>query len=102
MRIVKPRGSKPRISVEYTDPVTKLAIDPDHVSLFVKDPARTETEYVYWVSPLIVRDSQGHYHADVDMSSLDGDWQLKYVSTGAGQAVAEITIHIMSTYDGET
>lgn len=103
MRVAFIRGSKPRIGVTFTDPVTKLTVDPDHLSLFVKDPRRQETEYVYSLAPggTVVRDAAGEYHADIDMSEMDGDWKCRWEATGAGQSAAEITIHISSQYDGE-
>jgi hypothetical protein len=102
MKLVFTRGCKPRLTIAFVDPVTKLSIDPDHLSLLIKDPARTETQYTYLTGATIVRESAGNYHADIDMSSLDGDWQCRWEATGAGQAAAEVTIHIQSVYDGES
>jgi hypothetical protein len=100
MKLAFTRGSKPRLTVNFVDPVTKLPIDPDHLSLLIKDPARTETQYTYLTGATIVKESTGMYHADIDMSSLDGDWQCRWEATGAGQAAAEVTIKIKSEYDG--
>jgi hypothetical protein len=94
------RGSKPRLKITLTDPVTKAFVDPTGLSLLIKDPQRGETTYTYLSGATIVRSSLGEYYADIDMSSMNGDWLCRWEASGTGQGAAEVTIRIYSPYDG--
>ncbi len=58
-------------------------IDPDTVSLRVREPDGTVTTYTY--SGSVSRSTTGSYYKDLSVTSA-GDWHYKFYSTGDGQA----------------
>ena len=65
------------------------AIDPTTVSIQVKGGTdATVTTYVYGTDAALVKDSTGHYHCNISVTS-SGQWHYRWVSTGTGQAAEE-------------
>jgi len=60
-------------------------IDPTSVFFSVIDPTQAQTNYQYGVGIQIIKDSVGHYHADVD-ADLEGYYRYRWYSTGTGKA----------------
>lgn len=81
-------GELVRVSCPFTDAILGGAIDPDVVKLSVRTPAPATTTYTYGVGPVIVKDSVGNYHADIDANAA-GTWYYRWWSTGSGQAADE-------------
>ena len=74
-------GDKVRLSVTITDTAGALA-DPGALSLKYQKPnAGTTTTLVYGADAALVRDSLGHYHADIAVDQA-GDWHYRFVATG--------------------
>lgn len=67
-----------RLSASFTDS-TGLPTDPTSVTVTVTDPNGSVS------NPPSVKDSSGHYHADVT-PTVWGDWE--YAFAGAGAVVA--------------
>ncbi len=82
-------GELVKVTVEFTDEDTGNVIDPDAVKLSVRSPANVTTTYTYGVGAVIVRDSQGNYHANIDTTQLPGAWYYRWWSTGNGQTARE-------------
>ena len=99
VRVIK--GSRPRISEEFKDN-TFAWIDPNTLTLSVKDPNNSETIYTYLIGTTIVRDDTGQYHADIPLD-VNGDWRFRYYATdaaGISLAASETVIHVYSRYEG--
>lgn len=59
-------------------------VDPDTLSLSVRDPEGDVTTYVYGADPEVVRDSLGVYHADVEIGT-PGMWVFAWSTTNEEQ-----------------
>lgn len=82
-------GDLVRVSAPFTRVSNGAAVDPTAVKLSVRNPAGTVTTYTYGSGDgVIVRDSTGNYHADLDTPTA-GDWYYRWWSTGTGQAAEE-------------
>lgn len=69
-----------KVSGTLTNPTTTTAV--------VKDPAGTETSYVYGTDAEVVRSTTGTYHIDLTFTSA-GTWSVLWLGTGAVVAVAK-------------
>lgn len=65
-----------------------LAADPSVLRLLVKSPNSTLTTYVFGVGLVIVKDSVGHYHANIIMT-LAGNWSYRWESEAPNAGVDE-------------
>ena len=81
------------------DPVFTPA-DPTEIMLTVKSPAGVMTQYTYPEIP-VIKDSVGRYHADI-LPTAEGDWQWRFVGTGAAQGASEGEFRITSLLSGPT
>jgi len=92
-------GDLARVSAVFTDGESGDAIDPAVVKLAYKPEGGELTTLTYGVDEEIVKDSTGHYHADLDIVS-PGVWRYRWYSTGAGQAAEEgsfsVKFHMVS------
>jgi len=81
-------GDLARVSAVFTDGESGDAIDPAVVKLAYKPEGEETITLTYGTDPEIVKDSTGHYHADLDITS-SGKWRYRWYSTGSGQAAEE-------------
>lgn len=81
-------GDLIRVSAPFTRVSNNAAVDPTAVYLIVTNPSGVSTTYTYGVDAIIVKDSTGNYHADLD-ANASGDWYYRWKSTGTGQAAEE-------------
>lgn len=72
----------------FSNAATGAALDPDVVSVSIRDPDGTVTTYVYGTDDEVVKDGTGSYHMDVDADTA-GVWFYRWFSTGDGQAAEE-------------
>lgn len=86
------RGDRVRLSAAFTD-ADGAPADPTTITLYVLDPTRTVTPYVYPAAVEMVRDALGAYHADLTLS-LEGPWYYRWTGTGAIVAAAEGRFHV--------
>ena len=77
-------GDLPHVSAVFTTPAG-VATDPTAVLLEYKTPSGVTTTLTYGVGTTIVKDSVGHYHADLSATEA-GTWRYRWYSTGTGQA----------------
>lgn len=73
---------------EFTNSITEAALDPDTVSVSVRNPSGDVTTYVYGTDPEVVKDGVGEYHINIDANEA-GRWHVRFFSTGNGQAAEE-------------
>lgn len=88
-------GDLVRLTADFTN-IAGTHFDPAAVFCKVKTPAGVTTTYQYSVDVSVVKDSTGVYHLDVD-ANLPGNWQVRWYSTGTGQAAAEDVFHIKTS-----
>lgn len=69
--------------------------DPASLALNVRDPAGTLTSYAYPADAIIVRDSAGQYHADIDLTAA-GAWVIEWVMPGEVESV-EVVVSLAGT-----
>lgn len=77
-------GDVIRISGAFRDRTTGVLTDPTSVSLKIKDPEGTVTEYTY-AAAQIARAAAGTYHYDLsipDAAASEGLWYFKWTLTG--------------------
>lgn len=59
-----------------------VATNPTTTVLRIQPPTGSETVLTYGVDAAIVRDSTGHFHADITATEA-GAWKLRWKGTGA-------------------
>ena len=70
-------------------------VDPDTVTLYVKDPAGTVTTHEYGGSGSdITRESEGIYTMPID-ANQPGWWYYRWVATGEGQSAEEKSFEVL-------
>jgi hypothetical protein len=79
------KGQLVRCRGSYTDE-SGVAVDPTTVTAKVQTPSGTITTYTYPAT--VVKDSTGHYHVDVSVTTA-GLWYYRFESTGMYQAAGE-------------
>jgi hypothetical protein len=62
----------------YDDPAMTEPVDPSTVTLFLRDPAGTDTSYLY--SADVDREEEGVF-SSVVVASLAGDWHWRWETT---------------------
>lgn len=87
-------GDLVRTSAVFSNQTTGLAMDPTVVKLSVCTPDGVVVTYVYGTDAIVVKDSTGHYHADLD-ANQDGLWYYRWWSTGTGQAADELEFEVL-------
>lgn len=85
-------GETGRISVSITD-LLNVAADPGALRLKVKAPSGTVTTYVYGASGELVKDSVGHYHADILLDAA-GIWAWRWESDVPNAGASEGTLNV--------
>lgn len=85
-------GDVARVRSAFT--VEGAATDPTTVTLWIKDPAGTETSYTYALSQL-TRVSAGVFYRDISCSAA-GIWTYRFVGTGACIAAGKSTFRVSS------
>ena len=80
-------GTTVRITGAFTD-AGGAAVDPDTISLTVRDPSGNETTYTYGGLGTIAKDSVGNYHQDVTTDE-EGFWYYEWQGTGTSIATDE-------------
>lgn len=86
-------GDLARVTAVFTDGETGDAIDPDVVKLAYRPKDGELVTLTYGTDSEIVKDSVGHYHADIDIDS-SGIWRYRWYSTGDGQAAEESSFFV--------
>lgn len=76
-----------RLSLTVTD-LNNAAVDPGALVLKYKKPDQTTVTLTYGVDVALVRDSAGHYHADVTLDQV-GVWTYRFEATGANAGADE-------------
>ncbi len=74
--------------LEVTFLVGTTPTDPATLTLTVRAPDGTSTDYVYLTDTEIVRDSAGVFHADIP-APLSGPWAWRWEGTGTAAGVDE-------------
>ena len=77
-------GDRMRITGEFRDRTTGILGDPTTVSLKIKEPDETITEYTY-AAAQITKTSTGLYYYDLDIPDeveSEGLWHFKWTITG--------------------
>lgn len=77
-------GELIRVSASFVN-AAGAAADPSVVGLKYKNSEGTQVNLVYGTDVALVKDSVGHYHADLDANQA-GTWKWYFYSTGTGQA----------------
>lgn len=87
-------GNLVRVSVVFTalDGITFL--DPTTVTLaydVLDQLGQVKNAVTNWTvtAGQIVKDSTGHYHADLDTTAKPGVWDYRWLGTGTGQAAVD-------------
>jgi len=88
-------GDKPRLTVTFTS--GGVPVDPDALTVKVRNPANEVTTYVYGVDAEVVRDSIGVYHVDVSVDR-SGTWRHRWEGTGSNQAAGESSFEVEDSY----
>lgn len=81
-------GNVVRCFASFINTQTGLALDPTDVYFKSRTPGGAITTLHYLADPAVVRESQGHYHVDVDAQEV-GFYRYRWYSTGTGQAADE-------------
>lgn len=74
------KGSKPKLTVHFTDPTTDDDVDPLTITLKVMDPSLNVTTYTYGVDAGFTKDSVGDYYMRVELDE-GGTWKWTYTGT---------------------
>lgn len=77
-------GDLQRVSATNITNAAGAVTDPTTLSLEVKKPGADLITYDYPDDPIIVKDSVGNYHADLDLDTV-GRWRYAWVGGGAAQ-----------------
>lgn len=77
-------GDLVRLSGVFTD-AAGADHDPTEVYCQYTDPSGNVTTLHYGVDIALVRDSEGHYHIDVNVDEA-GRWPYRWYATGTGQS----------------
>lgn len=80
----------------FTTAATGALIDPTDVYFQTKTSGGTIVTYHYGVDPEVQRISTGYYRASVGAAS-DGDWFVRWYSTGTGKAAKEIKFNVKAS-----
>lgn len=87
-------GNEAVLSAVFHQPgCSPVYVDPDTVTLRVKDPSGNTTAYVYGTDVQVVQDSAGHYHANIDIDDA-GTWYYRWEGDGSYKAAAEGTFTV--------
>jgi hypothetical protein len=79
-------GITVRVSATFDNGVGALT-DPTTVTLRVKGPDETVTEYT-WAEDEVIRDSKGCFHKDIEVV-VGGWWYYRWEGGGIVEAVSE-------------
>lgn len=90
-------GSLVTVSAVFVDEAANAPIDPTVVTLEVGIYGVTPTTYTYGVGSVIVKNSVGNYHAEIDTTGFTpaGIWYYQWDGTGACQAIAAGSMQIV-------
>lgn len=70
-----------RVTASFAEEGTPF--DPDTVTIRVRNPLGSVTEYLYGTSPEVVREAGGIYHLDIE-TTASGDWRYRWKASGPG------------------
>jgi len=85
-------GDTLRLAVTFRNSASAVA-DPTTVTLKIREPNGTETDYVYGTDIEVSRDSAGAYRFDL-MLDASGDWYVRWIGTGAVATATEERIRV--------
>jgi hypothetical protein len=86
-------GELVHLEMEFTDQETGAHVDPTTVLLRIRQPSAAITTYTYGVDVILIKDSVGHYHADVPLP-VHGIWAFKWEGSGTHQAADRGTFEV--------
>lgn len=90
------KGALVRCRTQFRDPETQDAyVDPASVTFKVRAPNGTTTTYVYGTDAQLVKESVGHYRADVNADQA-GQWTFRFESGGTYQDADEATFTVLA------
>lgn len=81
-------GDLAHLEAVFTIGETGVVLDPTQVFLKYTVPGGATTTLQYGVDQALVKDREGYYHADVNLTTA-GRWNYRWYSTGTGQAAEE-------------
>jgi hypothetical protein len=86
-------GDVRRLSVAITDAST-APVDPTTLRLLIRKPDQSLTTYTY-LNPdaVIVRESEGNYHADIPLD-IAGAWKYDWEGSGAATFAEGSTFNV--------
>jgi len=84
-------GSSVRFTGSFTDE-DDLPVDPDTVSLVIRDPSGNETVYTYLGLGTITRTAIGEYYQDAVVDE-HGVWYYQWKGTGTATAIDEDALY---------
>lgn len=88
-------GEIARISLGVAD-LAGLIADPGGLVLRVKSASGSVTTYTYGTDAVIVRDSQGAYHADIPLTA-PGQWAYRWECSAPNAGAAEGVITVQKS-----
>jgi hypothetical protein len=81
-------GDLIRLTSAFHDADTGTDMDPEIVSVTIRDPDGNTQTLTYGTDAAVINSSTGHYYTDVD-ANVVGTWYYRWFSTGSGQAAEE-------------
>lgn len=80
------KGSKPKLTVSFSDPDSGDAVDPLTVILKVQDPSDNVVTYTYGTDAGFTREANGEYYMRVELDE-GGTWEWTYTGTTADDTI---------------
>jgi uncharacterized protein YfaS (alpha-2-macroglobulin family) len=92
-------GDTIRIAFTVVDNDTREYVDPDTITITIRDPDLVEVSDTYPGD--VVRDSVGHYHLDFTIpgASSVGTWYARVVTVGAATASDVLAFVVSSQWE---
>lgn len=90
-------GDGPYLYGRFISKIDGTDADPSTVRLVYKKPDATIVTLTYGVDGALIKDSTGHYHAQVTLDQA-GRWQYRYEGTGAVIAVGKGNFYAKATF----
>ena len=81
-------GNAVTTTVTFTVPPSTSPVDPSTITLKYKAGSTATTVWTYGGTGSINRVSEGIYAAELDTTSLAGNWTIEWIGTGACAAVS--------------
>lgn len=79
-------GTKPKLTVAFSNPDTGVAVDPSTVTLKVQDPSGVVANYAYLTDAGFTKTSTGNYYMRVTLDE-GGTWEWTFTGVTADDAI---------------